>query len=133
MSDFARNVTLWKADAGEFQGKVWGVVLEPDLPDSQHDEITAEEIERACHAYLRDALAPDVQHSGRDADADLLENYIAPCDFTMETPAGPKQVRRGSWIQVYWINDLEVRDRVRTGELTGLSIEGSGVRVPVPA
>lgn len=118
---------------GEFEGKVYGIVLEPDLPDSQDDEVTPEDIEKACHAHLQEALEPDVQHSGRSAGAHLIEHYIAPVDFTLPTPDGPREVRKGSWVQAYQVEDPVVKEEVRTGKLTGFSLEGTGIRLPIAA
>ncbi len=111
---------------GEWEGKVYGIVLEPDLEDSQGDIVSAEEIEKASHNYMQNVGRADVQHSGRDAGAELIENYIAPVDFQL----GEETVRKGSWVQVYQLNDPQVKDEVRTGKLTGFSIEGVGERLP---
>lgn len=118
---------------GEFEGKVYGIVLEPDLPDSQGDEVTFEDIEKACHAHMEEALESDVQHSGRSAGAVLIENYIAPVDFSLPSADGPREVRKGSWVQAYQVKDPVVKEEVRTGKLTGFSLEGTGIRLPIAA
>lgn len=114
---------------GEFEGKVYGVVLEPGLEDSQGDIASAEEIEKACHEHMEHALAPDVQHSGREAGAVLIENYIAPQDIELEG----EPVRKGAWVQAYLVKDPIVKQEIAEGKLTGFSMEGAGVRVPVAA
>jgi hypothetical protein len=124
------NVELIKAD-GDFEGKVYGVVLEPNLEDSQGDIVTPEDIEKACHAHMSEAQPADVQHSGRDAGAVLIENYIAPADFTLHTASGERPVYKGSWMQAYQLQDPVVKEEVRTGKLTGFSLEGAGIRIPI--
>lgn len=129
-TEFSRVVTLRKSDV---DGKFYGVVLEPDLPDSQGDEFTPVEIEKSCHEFMREyALSkadhsPDVQHSGRDAGADLIENFIAPQDMVV----GGEPVTKASWVQGWQINDPLVKAEVDEGKLTGLSLEGTGFRHPV--
>lgn len=125
----AIDVRFVKADV---EGKVYGIVLEPDLEDSQGDIPSAADIEKACHEHMRDALAPDVQHSGRDAGAVLIENYIAPVDFVLKgSDDQEEKVRKGSWVQAYQIDDPVVKEEVRTGKLTGFSMEGTGIRLPL--
>jgi hypothetical protein len=117
----------------EREGVFVGVVLVPDLPDAHGDVFSRDEIEQAAHQFLKDyALSkadcsPDVEHSGRDANADLLEHFLAPCDLAIEG----KPVRAGSWVQAWKINDPTVKQEVEDGTLTGLSLEGSGFRTPV--
>lgn len=126
------TVDLIKSDV---EGKFYGIVAEPDLPDSQGDILTKQEIEQACHQFMLDyALAkaehsPDVQHSGVAAGADLIENYIAPAGATL---AG-KPLTEGSWVQAWQVSDPLTKQEIDNGELDGLSLEGSGVRTPVAA
>lgn len=128
--EFSRIVPLRKSDV---EGKVWGVVVEPNLPDSQGDVFHPAEIETMAHTFMREyALSkadhsPDVQHSGRDADAELLENYVAPMDMVL----GGEPVTKSSWVQAWQINDPLVKAEVDEGKLTGLSLEGVGTRHPL--
>lgn len=128
---FSHVVTLRKSDV---EGKFYGVVTEPNLPDSDGDIFSALEIEKMCHAFMRDYTlskaehSPDVQHGARDdAGADLLENYVAPQDMVL---AG-EPVTKSSWVQAWQIDDPLTKAEVDKGELTGLSLEGIGFRHPV--
>lgn len=124
------TVALIKSDV---EGNFYGIVAEPDLPDSQGDILSKSEIEQACHQFMLDyALAkaehsPDVQHSGAPAGADLIENYIAPAGATLA--GGP--LTEGSWVQAWHVSDPLTKQEIDNGELDGLSLEGSGVRTPV--
>jgi hypothetical protein len=117
----------------EREGVFTGIVLVPDLPDAHDDVFSRREIEQAAHQFLKDyalakgECAPDVEHSGRDADAELLEHYLAPCDITVEG----KPVRAGSWVQSWKVNDPLTKAEIEDGQLTGLSLEGTGYRRPV--
>lgn len=117
----------------EIEGKFYAVVTEPELPDSDDDRFSPVEIEKMAHAFMRNyAMAkaqhsPDVHHSGRDAGADLIENFCAPCDMTL---AG-EPVTAGSWVQAWQVDDPLTKAEIQRGEITGLSLEGSGFRRPI--
>ena len=122
---------LWKDDA---QQLVYGVVLSPLVKDSQQDVAEAEEIQKAAHAWLAEYRAQDVQHSGVNADIVPVESFIAPCDFEVTDPAGTTHtVLKGAWVLASRVNDAREWERVQKGELTGWSIEGTAVRVPLAA
>ncbi len=129
-AEFSRIVPLRKSDV---EGKFYGVVVEANLPDSQGDIFSPAEIETMSHNFMREyALSkaehsPDVQHSGRDAGAELLENYVAPMDMVL----GGEPVTKSSWVQAWQINDPLVKAEVDEGKLTGLSLEGIGTRHPL--
>lgn len=117
---------LWK---DESQHLVYGVVLTPGVEDSQGDICSADEIEKAAHAWLTEFRKHDVQHSGQATDIVPVESYIAPADFDI----GDQTVLKGSWVLGARVNDTEAWSRVEKGELTGWSIEGLGIREAVAA
>lgn len=109
---------------------VYGVVLTPDVEDSQGDILSPQEIEKAAHRWLVEYRKHDVQHAevAKDDDgqpiAEPVESFIAPCDLTI---AG-EQVRKGAWVLATRVNDTKTWDEIRTGQRTGYSIGGTGVR-----
>jgi hypothetical protein len=117
----------------EREGKFFGIVTVPGLPDAHGDVFSPAEVEQMCHRFMCDyALSkadhsPDVEHSGRSADADLLENFVAPQDLML----GGKPVKAGSWVQGWQVHDPVVKREIDEGKLTGLSLEGTGVRRPM--
>lgn len=130
-ADVVIEVPIWK---GEREGKVYGVVLAPDREDSQGDVLSAGEIEKACHRFMVESRKADVQHSGEVTNADLIENYIAPSDFTVEMADGTTEtVTKGSWLQAWQVNDPVVKQEIEEGKRTGFSIFGKGVRTEIPA
>lgn len=118
---------------GDIEGKFYGVVAVPDLEDSQGDVLSKAEIESACHQFMRDyALskadhAPDLQHSGIRADADLVENYVAPAGASL----GGKPLVEGSWITGWQVNDPLLKQAINEGRFDALSLEGAGFRTPI--
>lgn len=120
------TVPIWKDDSKHI---VYGVVLQPDLKDSQGDTVTADEIEKAAHRFLVNYRKHDVQHTERAAGVQTVESYIAPQDLEI---AG-QQVSKGSWVMGTHVADPEIWERVSKQDheqpLTGYSIGGSGVRL----
>jgi DNA adenine methylase len=105
-----------------------GVVLEPDVVDAQNDRYSKEEVRRACHRFAEFYLNAGLMHrelaNGRIV---ILENYLAPCDFVAENG---EPVKEGTWLQGRGYRDDEIWQKIRNGELTGLSIGGSAIRKP---
>ncbi len=57
---------------------------------------------------------------------DIVENYIAPVDMVI----GEQPVAKGTWLMgIVW--SQENFQKVKNNEITGLSMGGSGVRIPV--
>lgn len=59
-----------------------------------------------------------------DGLGDIVENYIAPCDFEING----EQVLKGSWLMgIIW--SPEYFEKIELGERNGLSMEGRGRRI----
>ena len=122
------SVRLIKRDAE--RRLVTGVVLEPDVVDLQKDVVTADEISLAMERWMLAGHAWNVQHEGPEReDIKLVECYQCPADVVI----GEQPVRKGTWVATVKILDDDLWAKVKTGEITGFSIEGLGVRTPVNA
>ena len=119
-----KEVSLKKFDLAK--RLVYGEVLVPDVEDSQGDVVSAEEIEKAAHEYLRDFRLVGDSHAAL-APAEVVESYIAPADFT---PEGGELIRKGSWVMVVKIHSDELWEEVKNGGYTGFSIGGEAYRDP---
>jgi|GEM_PF-3013383 len=115
------TVPLWKDDAKRI---VYGVVMQPHVPDSQGDWQEPECIEAAAHRYLAESRKHDVQHAEEEVAVVPVESFIAPAD--MEYAGRP--VLKGSWVIAVRVDDPEVWNQVCEGGLTGFSIGGTGTR-----
>ena len=107
---------------------VLGIVLEPEVVDSQGDIYSADEIRRACWGYM--AQHQNVGHMHRvliNDGAEIVECYIAPVDFEI----GGQQVTAGTWLLGLHILNDALWQQIKSGALTGLSIGGYAQRVPV--
>lgn len=122
---------------------IYGVVLEPNVMDSQEDFMLPEHVEQAAHTYMKKvvrgkASVSKLQHRKQGffkekASVVPVQSFIAPTDFSYD---GKETVRKGTWVMCLHIEDSNVWQDVMDGKYTGLSIGGSGIRqelnLPVP-
>ena len=106
--------------AKEDEHIVYGIVYEPDEVDAQGDEANAEEIRKAAYKYMEEVQTFKVMHKGRNVKVRILENYLAPVDFTIEG----KSIKKGSWVLVTRILDKKIWKAIKKGKLTGYSMAG---------
>lgn len=101
----------------------YGEVYIPMIPDSQGDFMTAEEIEKMAHGFMKSGLlrGVDTQHDLVDNGAIVVESFIAR--------KGDPDFIEGSWVAAVWVPD-DIWPLVKSGELGGFSMYGSGERVP---
>lgn len=119
--DFKKEVTVFinKEDKEE-QQLVYGVVYEPDVEDAHGDVMTASEIEKAAHGFVKDARNIDKQHDFESGVGEVVESYIAPSDLEI----GEHEIAKGSWVLVTKASD-EVWEDIKKGEVTGYSMAGT--------
>ncbi len=126
----ARFVT--KADATEDakpeQRIVYGIVLEPETTDSQGDIYSADVIEKAAHGFMADYQNLGEMHKALVNDgAEVVESYLAPVDMSINGTA----IKAGTWLMGIRVKSDQLWKKVKSGELTGLSIGGFAERLPV--
>ena len=113
------DVRLLKRD--EAQQIVYGVVYEPDVVDAHGDFMTADEIEKAAHVFLKEFRNIDKQHDFTSKVGEVIESYIAPADFEL----GGQTVTKGTWMMAVKVVD-DVWTGIQKGEFTGFSLAGYG-------
>lgn len=99
---------------------VYGIVYEPDTIDAQGDSASAKEIQKAAYDFMENVQTFKVMHTGKKVNIKILENYIAPVDFTI----AKRNVKKGSWVLVTRILDKKVWKDIKAGKLTGYSMAG---------
>lgn len=112
-------MNILKQDAS--QQIAYGIVYEPLVKDAHDDYMTAEEIEKAAHIFLKDYRQIDKQHDFTSQVGDVIESYIAPADFEL----GGETVTKGTWVMAVKVAD-EVWSGIQKGEFTGFSLAGMG-------
>ncbi|PAE61533.1 phage portal protein [Bacillus subtilis] len=117
--DFQKEVKVIAKEADE-QKLVYGIVYEPDTVDAHGDFMTAAEIEKAAHGFLKDAREIDKQHDFQGGVGVVVESYVAPADFEMNG----ETIKKGSWVLVTKASE-EVWEQIKKGEITGYSMAGT--------
>lgn len=115
------------AEPGALEGPGMGAA-EPDIDDRWADE---DEIRKAAHRFMLNGGAINRMHESIDPYGQIVENAIAPADFTVTDPDGEEQtVIKGSWYVAIVPND-EGRTAVEDGTFGGVSIQGTATRTLV--
>ncbi|KAA6453215.1 XkdF-like putative serine protease domain-containing protein [Bacillus swezeyi] len=116
---FQKEVKLITKAEGE-KKLVYGVVYEPNVMDAHSDFMTAEEIQKAAHGFLKDARKIDKDHNFQGGVGEVVESYVAPADFEVNG----ETIVKGSWVLVTKACD-EVWEQIKKGEITGYSMAGT--------
>lgn len=133
----SRPLTLVsKADESDDEERyVLAIVLEPNdgadgvplEPDAQGDIYSAEDIRLTAHEFMSAYRRIGLQHQivlPTNAVV-IVESFLAPADFEMETTGGETySVRKGTWFLGLKVIDDGLWADVKAGKLTGLSMEG---------
>lgn len=128
---------------------VLGVVLEPndgsdghpEKADTDGDIYNADEVRKAAHWYMENGKLHGVLHGtefggviypmGTDKIV-LLENYVTPVDLPVGAlGVGSLPIKKGTWLMGLRINDDDLWQQVKDGELDGLSIGGVAIETPI--
>lgn len=116
---FEKQVKLiTKAD--DEQMLVYGIVYAPDEIDAHGDFMTAAEIEKAAHQFLKDARNVDTQHDFESGAGEVVESYVTPTDIQI----GTELIKQGTWVLVTKATE-EVWESIQKGEITGYSMAGT--------
>ena len=105
---------------------VYGVVLEPDVEDSQGDVVSKADVELAAHRFLyQQGLAIGDQHGAlAPPDVRPVESFIAPADFVM----GGQTVTKGSWVLAVHVPDDGLWAQIKKEQKGAFSVGGTGRR-----
>lgn len=93
---------------------------EPDVDD---EWASADEIAKAAHRFMANGALVNKAHETLEPYGELVENFIAPADLTVEG----ETITKGSWVVGIKPSD-EGRAAIEAGTFTGVSLQGSGVR-----
>lgn len=103
---------------------VTGIVLQPDIKDSQDDIISAKEIRMSMFDFEETSQQIGVQHEEIAKDVKIVENWTAREDMEL----GGQKVLKGSWIMTVRIHADDLWAAVKNGKFTGFSIRGTAIR-----
>lgn len=120
---FEKSIPILKID--DEKRIVTGVVYEPDVLDAHGEFMTADEIEKSAHQFLKDYRNIDKQHDFVAGQADVVESWIAK----EEGKLGDQDIKKGTWLMSVHVPDDDTWAEIKKGELTGFSMGGVGERV----
>jgi hypothetical protein len=117
----AKTVEILKTD--EEKHLVYGVVYSPEETDSQGDVASAEEIEKAAHAFMsnRRIHQVDKNHNLQPTEGNVVESWVTKTEddiFGTEAPVG-------SWAVAIKVKNDETWAQIKKGEISGLSLMGN--------
>lgn len=102
---------------------VTGIVYEPMVEDTDGNYMTAEEIEKAAHWFMKHGGDVDIQHCFQKAEGvDVVESFVAKSDMEMEG----QKISKGTWIMTMEVENDSVWNAISKGEITGFSMGGIG-------
>lgn len=114
-----------------------GVVMLADTPIYRKDEngeefyvtFTKDIIEKMAFRYMKNQFSQNVnlEHDpGREVEGVfLVESYLFDEDRGVKIPDFIGDVKPGSWIATFKVDNAEVWERVKKGEFEGFSLEGN--------
>jgi len=131
--DWRANVPLLKAEGSEEQRIAYAAAMIPREPDKEGDVASTPTVEKAAHNFLKQNGGVDTDHSLIDGEGEPVESWVLKEDTTFDLPGGGEETYpRGTWmLGIKW--DAEPWERIKSGELTGLSIYGMAEHVSLSA
>lgn len=108
----------WVKKADDELHLVWGEIYIPDIPDTQNEFMSREEIRKMAHKFLASGKTShiDVQHDNIvRPECHVVESFIA-------RKSDPEFIE-GSWVVALRVLDEETWERIKTGELNGFSMQ----------
>lgn len=135
---------IWKSDAQAAEGAeelsvalrdirksdekqmVFGVVYAPDQVDTQGEFAKAEDIEAAAYGFMKskNVLNVDANH-----DFDPKTAYVAESWIIKGVDSLFDKEPEGTWCVGIKVEDAELWEQVKKGELEGISMAGAAVKI----
>lgn len=133
----AFNNTLQRFAAGDKEKRIIsGAAMIANLPIYRRDNTKGEyyvifspaTIEKIAHRFFKKGFtsAANIQHSLPADGVYIIESFLIDSKRGMLTPKGYDELPDGSWfVSMKVENDTIWNDFIKTGSLTGFSVEGS--------
>lgn len=108
-------------------GFVLAPILVPEEIDLQGDVISADDIEQASHNFMETSQAGGFMHRKIMKEIVMVESSIVRSETTINGVI----LKAGTWLGAWRIRNQDLRDLIKAGSITGVSIGGTGVRIPL--
>jgi hypothetical protein len=100
--------------------------------DLHGEEITVDEIRKACHAFNRSPKRANLFHKAMTDSVEFVESYILPVDIQMQDSTGSnRDIPAGTWLVVTQTYSDDIWKAQKDGRINGVSIGAKGNRVVV--
>lgn len=120
-TSFEAHGRILKSESKKDTHFVTGIAYEPLVADTDDNYMTAEEIEKMAHWFMKNGRMVDEQHSfDPNTKCEIVESWIANED----TEIGGQPVTKGTWLIKIEVGDSAMWEKIQNGELSGLSIGG---------
>lgn len=115
-----------KKSVEQEERKALFVVLEPEVVDLHGDIYDEKEVEKACISFNKHCQKANFFHKVELQEAEIIQSYISPTTFELETTDGKQVIKKGTWLQEWYFPETEVGntlwDGVKSGEFNGVSV-----------
>lgn len=98
-------------------------VLRPNVVDIQGDIYDAETVEKAAYDFMEFCKQGNLFHALNTDKIVVVESWVAKSTYAY----GNGEIKAGDWMMTLHILDDVVWGRVKSGDLTGLSVGCRGV------
>jgi hypothetical protein len=97
--------------------------------DAHGDNVTIDEIRKACHAYNRSPQKVNLFHKAMTDSVEFVESYILPTNIDIVDADGVlRHIPKGAWLVVTETTSDEIWKAQKDGTITGVSIGALGKR-----
>tara|TARA_R110001592_G_C13193003_1_gene753615 strand:- start:64496 stop:65026 length:531 start_codon:yes stop_codon:yes gene_type:complete len=117
------------------------VALAPQFDDGTTEDLHGDwystlDVAKACRSYNKHSRKAGLGHKIElsDEHAVVEQSYLAPTNFTLNTPNGDVLIRKGTWLMEWHFPELDLQEgqidlwkSVITGDITGISIQCSAM------
>lgn len=121
--NYEKMIKISKND--EEKGVVYGIVYSPDEIDTQGETADAKEIEKAAYTFMKGLNGTNID---REHDFKPDGAYVAESWIVRENDALFKSEKIGSWAVAIKLENDELKEAVKNGEIAGLSMAGTAER-----
>ena len=94
------------------------IVMVPDNTDLHGDYTDENEVRKAMQSFNVSPRRTNLFHKVMTKSFDVIESYCVPVDFIL----GETEVKKGTWLMTFQINDNSIWEAVESGEINGCSI-----------
>lgn len=115
------NIQIAKSLDEELK-QVTYVCMRADAVDAHGDHTSANEVRKACESFRKAWLAnqqlSNLFHLYKTSSYDIIESYLAPCEMSLNG----HYVNKSDWLVTLQINDDNVWEAIKSGDIVGVSI-----------